>query len=151
MDLNKIQQDMMQSMRDKNEVKISTLRMLISVIKYFEIAKGRDYKATDQEITDLIQKEVKKRRESIDMYKTGNRPELAEKEQQELDVLAAYLPKQMSEDEIRPLVNDAITKTGAASVQDMGKVMAALMPQTKGKADGSLVGKIVREELGKTS
>lgn len=141
----------MQSMRDKNEVKTSTLRMLISAIKYFEIAKGRDYKATEQDVIDLIQKEVKKRRESIDMYKTGNRPELAEKEQKELEVLDAYLPKQMTEDEIRVLVKDAITKTDATSIQDIGKVMGTLMPKTKGKADGSLVGKIVREELGKTS
>lgn len=149
MTLEQIQQDMMQSMRDKNGIKTSTLRMLISAVKYFEIAKGRDYKATEQEITDLIQKEVKKRRESIDMYKTGNRPELAEKEQKELEVLAAYLPKQMGEEEIRMLVKEAIAKTGAASLQDIGRVMGTLMPQTKGKADGSLVGKIVREELGK--
>lgn len=144
-----IRDQLNESMKEKNEVKTSTLRMLISTIKYFEIAKGRDYQATDQDVLDTIQKEVKKRRESIDMYTRGNRPELAEKEQQELDILAAYLPKQMGEDEIRTLVKDAISKTGATSIQDIGKVMGALMPQTKGKADGSLVGKIVREELSK--
>lgn len=135
--------------RAKDGLKVSTLRMLLSAVKYFEIAKGRDYQATDEDVIATIQKEVKKRRESIEMYQKGNRPELAEKETKEMEILMAYLPKQMGEDEVRKLVDDAIKKSGASTVADIGKVMGILMPQVKGKVDGSLVGKIVREELGK--
>jgi hypothetical protein len=98
-------------------------------------------------VLDVIAKEVKKRREAIEMYQKGNRPELAEKETIEMGVLQSYLPKQMSEDEIKALVVDAIAKTGAKTKQDMGKVMGVLMPQVKGKADGSLVGRIVNSLL----
>ena len=143
-----IRSHLQDSQRARDELKTSTLRMLISAIKYFEIAKGKEYKASEQEIIDLIQKEVKKRRESIDMFKTGNRPELAEKEQKELEVLAAYLPKQMSEDEIRPLVKEAIAKTEATSVQDMGKVMAQLRPRLQGRADMGAVSALIKAKLG---
>jgi uncharacterized protein len=144
-----IELDVNQSMRDKDELKTSTLRMLLSAVKYFEIATARDYQATDEDVTITIQKEVKKRREAVEMYQKGNRPELAEKETKEMEILQAYLPKQMAEDELRKIITETVKKTGASSVQDIGKVMGALMPLVKGKADGSMVGKIVREELSK--
>lgn len=144
-----LQEELKQAMLAKDEVKKSTLRMLISAIGYYEIQKGgAGYEATEEDVMTVIQKEAKQRRDSIEQFKNGGRPELAEKETKELELLEAYLPAQMSEDEIKGLVKDAITQTGATTAQDMGKVMGALMPKTKGKADGALVSKIVRETLG---
>ena len=143
-----LQNELKESMLARNELKTSVLRMLISAIGYYEIQKGgAGYVATDEDIQSVIEKQVKQRRDSIEQYTTGNRPELAEKETKELEILSAYLPAQMSEEEIKALVKDAIAQTGAASVQDMGKVMGALMPKTKGKADGGLVSRIVKECL----
>ena len=143
-----LQNELKESMLARNELKTSVLRMLISAIGYYEIQKGgAGYVATDEDIQSVIEKQVKQRRDSIEQYTTGNRPELAEKETKELEILSAYLPAQMSEEEIKALVKDAIAQTGSASVQDMGKVMGALMPKTKGKADGGLVSRIVKECL----
>lgn len=143
-----IQEDLKQAMLAKDEFKLSTLRMLKSALQYFEIQKGgAGYTATDEDVLEVVGKEIKKRRESIEMYRNGGRDELAEKEEKELQILQAYLPEQMSEDEVRKLVKEAISATGAATPQDMGKVMGALMPKVKGKADGNLVSRIVREKL----
>ncbi len=143
-----LQEELKQSMLAKNELKTSVLRMLISAIGYYEIQKGgAGYVASDDDVMTVLQKEVKQRRDSIEQFTAGNRQDLADKEQKELEMLKAYLPEQMTEDEIRALVKEAIAKTGASTIQDMGKVMGSLMPKTKGKADGSLVSKIVKEEL----
>lgn len=143
-----IQEDLKQAMLAKDEFKLSTLRMLKSALQYYEINKGgAGYTATDEDVLDVVEKEVKKRRESIEMYKSGGRNELAEKEEKELQILQAYLPEQMSEDEIRKLVDEAVEATDASTMQDMGKVMGALMPKVKGKADGNLVSRLVREKL----
>lgn len=144
-----LQEELKQSMLARNTEKTSVLRMIISAVNYYEINKGgAGYTASEEDVMNVIQAQAKQRRDSIEQYTTGNRPELAEKEQQELDMISSYLPEQMGEDEIRTLVKEAITQTGASNQQDMGKVMSALMPKTKGKADGGLVSKIVREELG---
>lgn len=144
----KLQENLKQSMLAKDEIKTSTLRMLLSAITYFEISKGgAGYEATDEEVLDLISKEIKKRKESVELYEKGGRQELAEKEKKEIEILQPYLPEQMSEDEIKKLVNEAISQTGATTMQDMGKVMGALMPKVKGKADGGSVSQIVKEKL----
>lgn len=143
----KIQDDLKAAMIAKDEEELSTIRMLKSSLQYHEIQKGAGYEATDEDVLEVINREIKKRRESIEMYKKGNRPELAEKEQKELEILQSYLPAQMSEDEVRKLVKEEISQTGVSTMQDMGKVMGALMPKVKGKAEGSLVSKIVKEEL----
>jgi uncharacterized protein YqeY len=143
-----LQNELKSAMLAKNEGKKSTLRMLISAIGYYEIQKGgAGYEATDEDILAVIQKEAKQRKDAITQYNDGGRPELAAKEEKELKLLETYLPAQMGEEEIRILVKEAISTTGASSVQDMGKIMGALMPKVKGKADGSLVNKIVKEEL----
>jgi len=143
-----LQQELKAAMIAKDEVKKSTLRMLISAIGYFEIQKGgAGYEATEDDVMAVLQKEAKQHKDAIEQFKTANRPELVEKEEKELAILQAYLPKQMEEDEIRALVKAAVAKTGASSAADMGKVMGALMPNVKGKADGGLVSKIVKEEL----
>jgi len=143
-----IQEDLKQAMLAKAEEKLSTIRMLKSALQYFEIQKGgAGYSATDEDVVDVVGREIKKRRESIEMFEKGNRQELADKEKRELEVLQTYLPEQMSEEEIRTLVDQTISAMGATTMQDMGKVMGALSEKTKGKAEGSLVSTIVREKL----
>lgn len=149
MQKNKLQEELKTSMLAKNELKTSVLRLLLSAINYYEIQKGgAGYEATDEDVLHVLQKEVKQRKESIEQFKAGGRQDLVDKETSELKLLETYLPEQMSEEEIRTLVKEAISQAGATSVQDMGKIMSALMPKVKGKADGGLVSKIVKEELG---
>jgi uncharacterized protein YqeY len=144
----KIQEDLKLAMLERNEEKLSTIRMLKSALQYFEIQKGgAGYTATDEDVIDVIGREIKKRRESIEMFEKGNRQELADKEKKELDILQKYLPEQFSEEEIRKLIDEAITSTGATQMSDMGKVMGFLAPKIKGKADGQMVSSIVKEKL----
>lgn len=144
----KIQEDLKQAMLNKDETKLSTIRMLKSALQYFEISKGgAGYEATDDDVIEVLGREVKKRRESIELYEKGGRADLADKEKKELEILQNYLPEQMGEEEIRTLIKETIASTGASGMQDMGKVMGVLMPKVKGKADGSLVSSIVRNKL----
>jgi uncharacterized protein len=144
-----LQNELKQAMLAKDTVMTSVLRMLISAIGYHEIQKGgAGYEASEEDVESVIQKEAKKIKDSIEQYKSAGREELVEKESKELSILQAYLPEQMGEDEIRKLVAEAIAQTGASALSDMGKVMGALMPKTKGKADGAIVSKIVKEKLG---
>lgn len=142
----KIQEDLITSMKAKDEVATSAIRLLKAAIMKFETT-GEKKIATDEDIIQLIGKEIKQRKDSIDQFEKGNRPELAAKEKLELAILEAYLPAQLSESEIRTIVTEVITSTGATGKSDLGKVMGALMPRTKGKADGGLVNKIVQELL----
>ena len=145
-----LKDELKQAMLAKDTVKTSVLRMLISAIGYEEIKKGgAGYEATDEDVMNVINKEAKQHKDSIEQFKNAGRMDLVEKEETELNMLQTYLPEEMGEDEIRKLVIDAITRSGATSAADMGKVMGILMPQVKGKADGGLVSKIVREELNK--
>ena len=144
----KLRDELKQSMLARNELKTSVLRMLLSAINYYEIQKGgAGYEATDEDVLTVIQKEAKQRKDSIEEFKKAERIELADKETKELEMLQVYLPAQMSEEEIKSLVKEAANQTGAKTVAEMGKVMAVLMPKVKGKADGGLVSKIVRESL----
>jgi len=144
----KLQEELKQSMLARNILKTSVLRMLLSALNYYEIQKGgAGYEATDEDVLTVIQKEAKQRRDSIEEFKKANRMELVDKETKELGMLQAYLPQQMSEAEIASLIKEAISQTGAKTIADIGKVMGALMPKVKGKADGGLVSKIVRESL----
>jgi len=145
-----ISNDLKQAMLARDELKVSTLRMLTSAIKYSEIARGgAGSQASDEEVLSLVQKEIKQRQESIESFKLGKREDLVQKETQEMEILKSYLPPQLSVEEIRILVRDAVVSSGARSLAEMGKVMGILMPQIKGKANGTLVSQIVKEELGK--
>lgn len=145
-----LQEDLKKSMLARDTDKTSALRMLLSAINYYEIQKGgAGYEVTAEDVFSVIQKEVKMRRDAVEQFMTAGREDLVAKETKEMAILEAYLPEQMSEEDIRMLVKEAIMQTGASSPQDMGKVMGFLMPKTKGKADGGLVSKIVKEELGK--
>jgi len=159
----KIQEDIKTAMRSGEQLAVSTLRMLAASITSKE--KEKRYKASkqspeineeqlvkesqlaDEEIIETISSEVKKRRDSVTAYEKGNRPELAQKEKDEIIILQKYLPEQLSEEDIRKIASQAISKTGAKEMKDMGKVMAELSPQIKGKADGSIVSKIIKELL----
>lgn len=144
----KIQEELKQSVLAKEALRTSTLRLLLSAIGYYEIQKGgAGYEATDEDVLAVIQKEAKQRKDSIEQFQKAKRQDLVDKETKELEILQSYLPKQMTEDEIKQLIAETISKTGAKSMVDMGKVMAALMPKIKGKADGGLVSKIVKQEL----
>lgn len=143
-----IQNDLKESMLAKNTEKTSVIRLLLSALNYHEIQKGgAGYTATDEDVMSVIQKEAKQRRDSIDQFKTAGRQELVDKETRELEILKTYLPEQMNEEEIKKLVKDAIAQTGATTPADMGKVMGSLVPKIKGKADGGLVSRIVKECL----
>lgn len=143
-----LKDELKKSMLARDTEKTSTLRMVISALGYYEIEKGgAGYEATEEDVMNVLQKQAKQRKDSIEQFKAGGRDELAAKEAKELALLESYLPAQMGEKEINKLVDEAIAAIGASSAQDMGKVMGALMPKTKGKADGSLVSKIVREKL----
>ncbi|MEO1290882.1 MAG: GatB/YqeY domain-containing protein [Chloroflexota bacterium] len=131
------------AMKNKNTERRDTIRQLQAAFKQVEVDERKDL-TTDEEL-DILIKEAKKLRESIDELKNADRP--TEDEERELVIVESFLPEQMSEEEIRELAQKAIDKTGASEMRDMGKVMGMLSSQTKGKADGKLVSTIVRELL----
>jgi len=144
----KLQEELKQSMLAKDDLKTSVLRMLLSAINYFEIQKGgAGYTATDEDVISVISSQAKQRKDSIEEFKKAGRQELADKEKKELEILQVYMPAQMSEEEVKKLVDEAVSQTGATTMADIGKVMGALMPKVKGKADGNLVSNLVRAKL----
>jgi hypothetical protein len=148
MNKQKLQEQLKQSMLAKNELKTSVLRMLLSAINYYEIQKGgAGYEASEEDILSVIQNQAKQRRDSIEQFKNAGRLELADKEQKELELLKVFLPTQMSEEEVKKLVDEAVLETGATTMTDIGKVMGVLMPKVKGKADGNLVSNLVKQKL----
>ena len=148
MNKQKLQEELKKSMLAKDELRTSVLRLLLSAINYYEIQKGgAGYEATEEDVLSVIQKEAKQRRDSITEFEKAGRQELVEKEKSELKILEAFLPAQMPEEEVRNIVEQTITETGAATIADMGKVMGALTPKLKGKADMGIVSSIVRQKL----
>lgn len=140
--------DMKQAMREGNGAKRDTLRMLDSMVKNVEIEKKkRETGLSDEEVQEVIAKAIKQRKDSVAQFEAGGRPELAEGEKQEIEILAAYMPEQMSDDAVRAVVQATIAEMGATSKASMGKVMSAAMGKLKGQADGNLVRKIVEESL----
>jgi len=145
-----LQQDLKASMLARDAEKTSTLRMLLSAVGYYEIQKGgAGYVASDEDVLAVIQREAKQHKDSIEQFTTAGRIDLVDKEKRELAFLETYLPEQMTEAEVKILVDEAVSQTGATSPQDIGKVMGALMPKVKGKADGTLVSRLVKESLTK--
>ncbi len=138
-------QDMKTAMKQKEQARLTTIRQIRSTIKYKEIELGRPLE--DEDVLQVISTLVKQHKDSIEQFTKGERQELVEKEQAELAVLEAYLPAPLSEDEIKKLVQEAIEAVEAASMRDMGKVMKYVMPKTRGRADGKLVNKLVKELL----
>ncbi|MGD0355403.1 MAG: GatB/YqeY domain-containing protein [Dehalococcoidia bacterium] len=143
----KLNTDLKTAMRARDEVRMLVLRSLLSAMNYAEIAKQK--KLDDSSVIEVISREIKQRRESIEAYEKGNRPDLVVKEKAEMAILQEYMPAQMGRDEITALAQKVIEEVGAKAAGDKGKVMQKLMPQVKGKADGGEVNSIVTELLGK--
>jgi len=147
-----IQANTKEAMKQKNQELVGVLRMAVAAINAKEKEQfyklGKEVVLTDDEIIGVIAGEIKKRRDAIALYQQGGRPELAEVETKEIAMLQAYLPAQLSADELKKLVEASITKTGAKEMKDMGRIMADLMPQVKGRAENSEISKIIKELLG---
>ncbi|MFA6908556.1 MAG: GatB/YqeY domain-containing protein [Patescibacteria group bacterium] len=139
-----IVQDLTRAQKDQDQKKVSTLRMLVSALQNAEISNNRTY--TDDIALTTLRKEVKKRQDAADMFVTGGRPELAEKEREEVVMIQAYLPQQVSRDVVVQEVQKAIDGTDAAQ-RNFGTVMKAAMQTLQGKADGKVVSEVVRELL----
>ena len=143
--LDTINQDLKAAMLSKDVIVRDTLRMLIADIKRFEIDERVE--ADDTKVSDLINKNVKQRRDSIAQFKSGGREDLVATEEEQLNVILKYLPEQLSEEEIQKLVQEGIAAVSAESIKDMGKLMGHLNPIFDGKADMSIVSKLVKEVL----
>lgn len=137
---------MRDAMRARDDQRTQTLRMAMAAAHNLKIAKGRDL--TDDEVTDVLTKQVKQRRESITMFREAGRDERAAAEEAEAAILTEFLPTQLSEAEIEELARAAIAATGASGPADMGRVMGAVSAQTRGRADGRTVSDVVRRLLG---
>ena len=158
-----IQNSTTEALKSKDSFVVGTLRMLLASIitkekdKRYRISKEhpdfvedklvKESELTDEQILEVISSEIKKRKDAIALYEQGNRPELAEKEKKEIEILKKYLPEQLSTEELKKLVKESIASTGAKEMKDMGRVMSDLTPKIKGKADGGTVSKIVKELL----
>src|SRR5712671_2687857 len=142
----RIADEMRAAMKAREQARVSTLRMLMAAMKNMQVKKGHEL--DDEEVVEVIAREAKRRRESMDAFEKGGRPELVEKEGAELAVLESYLPERLSDEELAALVDEAIAETGASSPKEIGNVMKALMPKVKGRADGSAVSTAVRARLG---
>ncbi len=159
----KIEENFKKSLKEKKEIELSALRMLKAAVlnrekeKRYKLSKEnpdfdkekleKESQFTDEEVIDVVSAEIKKRREALLLFEKGKREDLAVKEKAEIEILQKYLPEQIPEEQIKKLVKEAIEKTKAQSIKDMGKVMSELMPKVKGRADGSLVSKIVKDLL----
>ena len=143
----KLSEDIKTALKSGDKQRRMVLGMVMAAAKNREIEKHGEL--NDDEFLAVISSEIKKRRDSVEQFEKGGRPELAEGEKEEIKILMEYMPEQMSENEIRVEVRKTISETGAKDVKEMGKVLGAVMPKLKGKADGQLVSKIVKEELSK--
>jgi uncharacterized protein YqeY len=138
--------DQKKAMKAGEKLRLSVIRFLRSELKNAEIARKEPL--NEGEAVAVVQRELKRRKEALLDYEKANRPDLVEELQEEIKILSEYLPPQLSESEIKEMVSAAITELGVSSKKEMGKLMGYLMPRVKGKADGSLVKKVVEELLG---
>ena len=142
----KIDADTKAALKSGAKDKVSTLRMLNAALKNKQIDKRRPL--TEEEVVETVRSLIKQRRDSIEQFTKGNRQDLADKETAEVAVLEAYLPAQMSREELEAMVRDAVAQTNAQGARDMGKVMKALIPMVAGRADGKLLSELVKNALG---
>ncbi|MGM0173247.1 GatB/YqeY domain-containing protein [Enterococcus sp. DIV0800] len=145
--LTTLNEDMKQAMRAKDKESLQVIRMLKASIQNEQIKKGQDL--NEEEELTVLSREMKQRRDSLTEFEKADRTDLADKVKKEIVIVENYLPAQLSEEEIRTIVQEAITKTGATSPKEFGKVMGAVMPKVKGKADGNQVNAVVKELLNK--
>ena len=146
--IEKIETDLKDALKSKDQIKVSTLRLLKSALGYLAIEKKDDLK--DDDVISVIKKQVKQRKDSIEGFKKGNREDLAQKERSELEILKVYLPKEITPEALSAIIDEAINETGASTPKDMGMVMKAVIAKTKGSADGKTLSSIVNEKLNKS-
>ena len=144
--VDRIQEDQKTALKARERERVSALRLLSSELTNKRIELGRDL--TDDDAIDVLTRALKQRRESEEQFVKGGRPELAAKEAAEAEVIRAYLPEPIAEDELNRMIDAAIAETGATSMREMGAVMGRLMPELKGRAEGSIVSARVKERLG---
>ncbi len=142
----KVDEALKEAIRERNETAKDALRMLLTALKVKE--KELKRQPVETEIHQVISNLVKQRRDSSEQFRTGGREDLAAKEEDEIRVLETFLPPQLSSEELQKLVEDAVAKSGATSMKDMGRVMKLLMPEIAGRADGKVVNDLVRQKLG---
>ena len=145
-----LKKQLVEAMKSKDDKKTATIRLINAAIKQKDIEarpSGKDA-IDDAAVLSLMQSMIKQRRESIDMYKKGGREDLAAAEQAEIDIIQTFLPKQMSEDEVRTAIKEVIEQTGASSIKDMGKVMGALRAKYAGQMDFGTASSLIKEALG---
>lgn len=140
-----IAQDLKDAMLLRDRTRVSTLRLLIAAVKNAEIDKRGEL--SEDELIDVINREVRKRREAIAEFEKGNRPDLVEKEEKELEILKGYLPEQLPVEELRKMIGELIKEMGASSAKDLGRLMSRIMPAVKGRANGKIVNQLAREML----
>jgi uncharacterized protein YqeY len=142
----RLSEEIRRAMKAGDRTRLQTLRLLATSVRNREVELGRDL--TEEDLVEVATREVKRRKEAAEAFERGARPELAEKERAEQTVLEAYLPEQLSEEEVRTAVEEAIAATGASGPGDLGKVMGRVMGRLKGRVDGTKVNRLVRERLG---
>jgi uncharacterized protein YqeY len=147
----KIREDLKDAMKKGEKDRLSALRMVLSNIKNRQIEKKERDTLDDQEIVRIIQGLVRQSRDAVEQFKQGNRSDLVAKEETFISICQAYLPEQLSDEELGALVRETVKETGALSPKDMGKVMKAVMPKVAGRADGKLVNQKVRAILSENS
>jgi uncharacterized protein len=140
-----LQQDLKTAMKDKDSLRKNVIIMTRAGI--LQIEKDKKIDMDDEGVIEVIAKGAKQRKDAIPEYEKGNRLDIVENLQKEIDILMSYLPQQLSDDEVSRIVSETIFEVGAQSARDMGKVMSALMPKVKGRADGKLVNLIVKQQL----
>lgn len=143
--MEKLTADMKEAMKQGEKERLSVIRLVRGAVRQAEI-DGKKI-LSDDEVIGIITKEVKMRRDSIEEFERGKRADLVKKAEEEISLLMPYLPSQLSIDEVKKIVEEAVAEVGATTAKDMGKVMGALMPRVKGRADGKLVNEIVRSIL----
>ena len=141
----KLLSNIKEAMKSKDSVKLGTVRGVISAVKNQEIDLKKEL--SEEEILTIVSREVKKRKEASVLYEKGNRPELKDKEIQEMKILQTYLPEQVSEKDLRHRIQEVIAETGAEGMKDFGKIMKTLVPEFKGKADNGLIKELANEYL----
>ncbi|MBB6675575.1 GatB/YqeY domain-containing protein [Cohnella nanjingensis] len=141
----RLNEDMKQAMRAQDKFRLTTIRMIRAAVKNQEIELRRPLE--DNEVLDILSREVKQRKDSLQEFGKAGRDDLASTVAAEIDIITEYLPKQLDEEEIKAIVTQTIQETGASSKADMGKLMGALMPKVKGRTDGKLVNQIVQQFL----
>ena len=141
----KLLSDMKEAMKARDSLRLETIRSVVSAVKNQEIDLKKDLE--EGEILSIVSREVKKRKEAATLYGQGNRPELKDKEIQEMQVLQTYLPEQVSEEDLRCRIQEVIAETGAEGMKDFGKIMKTLVPEFKGKADNAVIKELANEYL----